>query len=252
MRQRNLCLHMHHGNAHGVIRIKRLLSGHHLIEHDADGIQIAFCIRCAASRLLRADIVNGSDRLIRTGFPVLARKLGNAEVHHLDCAVTQHHNILRLDISVDNALTVCVLERTEDLQDEMHGILPAELSLLLHVLIQRDSVDILHYDKLDPLRKSDIENLNDIRMTEHGNRLGFIAESAQELLVLGKFLLENLDGDGLMIDNIRCTVDICHSALTDPLGDFVSAVQHLADIFVIAIFFHHEPPRRFHPAKLIS
>ena len=89
-------------------------------------------------------------------------------------------------------------------------------------------------------------------MTEHCNRLGFIAESAQEFFILCKLLFQDFDGNGLIIDHIRCAVYIRHAALADPLRDLVAPVELLSDVLVIAIFFHHKPPCRLHSGKTVS
>ena len=74
---------------------------------------------------------------------------GNAEIGHLDAAVPQHHDIVGLDVPMDDAPAVGMAQRLDDLGNEVQGLPPGQLiALALHVLLQRDAVDQLHDDIL--------------------------------------------------------------------------------------------------------
>ena len=139
---------MHNCDSNGVIAVKGLSSREHLIHHSAYGIDIALCVGNASACLLGADIVNASDGLIGSSLALLTGELGNAEIHDLYSAVCEHHYVLRLDVAVNNALVVSVLQSTEDLYNEVDRILPCEDLFLFDVLLQRNTVDILHNDIL--------------------------------------------------------------------------------------------------------
>ena len=65
-----------------------------------------------AAGLLGAYVVYRADNLTRDGFGFKAGKACNTEVHHFDCAVHKQHNVMGLNITVNNTLIVCVLERS--------------------------------------------------------------------------------------------------------------------------------------------
>ena len=155
---------MHHGDGNGVIGIKGLLTGEHLVEHHADRIDVALFVGIVAACLLRADIMHGADRLIGLCAVVLAGKLRNAEVHDLDRAVGEQHDVLRLDVAVYDAAVMRVLECAEHLNDEVDGILPRQHVLGVDILLERDAVDILHDDILESVREIHIVDLDDVRM----------------------------------------------------------------------------------------
>ena len=108
------------------------------------------------------------------GADILPGKPGDAEIGDLDGAVRQQHNVLRLDVTVYDALVVGMLERPQDLDREVDRFLPLDVLLLLDVFLKGDAVDVLHDDILQARAKADIVHLDDVGMGEDGNRLGFI------------------------------------------------------------------------------
>ena len=56
--------------------------------------------------------------------------------------------VLGLDVPVNNATAVGVLERTEDLDDKVYGILPVQHVFAVDVIFQGNAVNVLHDDIL--------------------------------------------------------------------------------------------------------
>ena len=113
----------------------------------------------------------------------------NAEIGDLDSTVFEKHYVLRLDVAVNDALVMSVLKRAENLRCKMHGLLPRYNALLLNILLERDTLDILHNYILELVAVADIINLDYVRMRKHSYRLGLILESAAELLACKELIL---------------------------------------------------------------
>ena len=62
----------------------------------------------SALGLFRRNVVDAAQRFLCQGV-ALAHDPGNAEVHHLDGAVFQHHDVMGLDVPVDDPPAVGVL-----------------------------------------------------------------------------------------------------------------------------------------------
>ncbi|MPM95196.1 hypothetical protein SDC9_142349 [bioreactor metagenome] len=77
----------------------------------------------------RADGLVGHGRCRGVGKP------RNAKVGHLDRAVRQQHDVLRLDIPVDDAALMGMAQGLEHLLREVEGLPPAESPLLLDILL---------------------------------------------------------------------------------------------------------------------
>ena len=119
----------------------------HLIEHDAEGIQVTARVGIEALGLLRCDIVHGADGLTATLFMDILER-GDAEISDLDHVVVRDHDVLRFDVPVDDAMGVRVLQRLADLRGVVQRLSGAEYAVLCHALLERLALDELHDDIL--------------------------------------------------------------------------------------------------------
>ena len=179
-----------------------------------------------------------ADGLIGHRLVLAAGKAGDAEVHHLDGAVRQQHDVLRLDVPVHDALLMGVLQRRQNLCDEVQRLfIRQRLGAVLHIFFQRDAVDILHHDKLELVRHADIVYLYDIGMIQHRNRLGFVFKPPHKILVAAAFLPQDLHRHKAVFQKVGGFVDVGHAAGTDQLLQLVTAVQFFPDQII-----HCSPP----------
>ena len=97
-----------------------------------------------------ADVVDAAHGLFAVLYLVLGPgDAGDAKVHHPQLAVVQQHDVLGLDVPVDDAVAVGVVEGAEDLGDEVDG-LPAGYfaAPLVEVLPEGHALHALHDDIL--------------------------------------------------------------------------------------------------------
>ena len=118
----------------------------------------------------------------------LAHDPGDAKVGDLDGAVLQHHHVMGLDVPVDDAAAVGMLQGFGDLHTEMKGLLPVQHALLFHVLLQGDAVNQLHDNEICIVGGRDVIDLNDIGMAQHRHSLALGVEAAAEFFIPGKFV----------------------------------------------------------------
>ena len=135
------------GDGNGVVALERESPRQHFVEHDARGVDVRARVRAVAPRLLGRHVVHRAERLLRERVGGVG-EAGDAEVSDLDAAVAKHHDVLRLDVAVDDAARMRVRERLHDLRDEVQRLTPVELAALFHILLERDAVDELHDDIL--------------------------------------------------------------------------------------------------------
>ena len=133
------------GHRNGGLSFKGQPPGEHLVKHHAGGINIAAGVRPVAPCLLRGNIVDGAKSLLCQGLGGI-RQTGDAEIGHLHAAVPQDHDVLGLDVPVDDATAVGVAEAPHDLGDEVQRLPPVQLAPLFHILLEGDAVDQLHDD----------------------------------------------------------------------------------------------------------
>ena len=116
------------------VRRKRQLTRQHFKQHHAYRIQAGLFIRFLSPGLLGADIMHRTDCFVRNCRHLAARKTGDAEIHHLNSAVLQKHNVLGLNVPMDDPFVVGVLQRTQDLYSKMHRFFPADNFLLVNIV----------------------------------------------------------------------------------------------------------------------
>ena len=185
-----------------------------------------------------------ADGLVAHRLALGAGQPGNAEVHHLDGAVRQQHDVLGFHIPVDDALGVGVVQRAEHLRGKMHGLLPGErAAALFEVFLQRDAVHIFHNDVLELVRHRHIVHLDDVGMVQNGDGLGLVFETAHQFLVVQKLFFQNLDSHRVAGLGILTPVDVGHAAHADQVANEIPAVQTLADQII-----HVVPPYPPHPS----
>ena len=134
-RQGRLALNLFDGHRNQRVRLKGQLAGEHLKHHDAQRIDVAAGIGEGAAGLLGADVVHRADSLVGDGLGGAAGKAGDAKIGDLDRPVGEQHDILGLDVPVDDSLVVRMLQRPQNLNGEVQRLLPAQHMLLFDIIL---------------------------------------------------------------------------------------------------------------------
>ena len=140
----------------------------HFIQHHTSGINIASGVDMASSCLLRRNIVNRAQSLL--GHCTLDRgnQSGNAKISYLYTSIPQNHDIVRLNVPVDDPPPMGMGKPLHDLGNEMKGLLPVQFPTpLLNILFQGDPIDQFHHNIIrlaGILRAGHIVNRNNVGM----------------------------------------------------------------------------------------
>ena len=221
------------GNRHGRIAVIGRSSGHHFIHHNAQGVDVGTGIHSAALCLFGRDVVDRAQGFFCKGIS-LGHHPGDTEISYLYRAVFQHHNVVGLNVPVDDAPAVGVFQRLCDLHSKVQGLLPVENALLFHVLFQADAVDQLHNDVicLQGHGGGHVVNRNDVGMAEHSDRLAFRVETAAEILVLQIVILQYLDSHKTVESVAACFIYNRHAAGADHFQDLIPVIQQASNILI--------------------
>jgi hypothetical protein len=100
-------------------------AGERPVEHRADGPEIGACVHREPEGLLRGHVrgrpAGGAGLRGQRRGGVAGLDAGDAKIEHLQGAVAQDHQVLGLDIPVDDPFLVGGLEGGEDLLDQLDG-----------------------------------------------------------------------------------------------------------------------------------
>ena len=96
---------------------------------------------------------------------LLLGQLRQSEVQDFDQSITAHHDVLRLDVAMDDPRLMCCGQRGSHLFGDIEHF--ADLHRpALHALSQRLAFDKLGGDEVRPVRLADLINREDVRMVE--------------------------------------------------------------------------------------
>ncbi len=219
------------GHGHGAVALEGQAACEHLIQHHTGGVDVGAGVDTVAPRLLRGNIVHGAQRLLGQRLPGVGQTR-NAEIGHLHAAVPQHHDVLGLDIPVDDAPAVGVAQSAHDLGDEVQRLPPVHAPAALHVLLQGNAVDQLH-DDIFPVRVGGhVVDRHDVGVAQLGDRLGFVVEPAAEVGVVRQIAFQYFDGHKAVQPVAPCLIHVGHAAGADQLQYFVAIVQHFSDVLI--------------------
>ena len=121
------------GNRHGRIPVKRHTSRHHLIHHNTEGIDIALAVHKSVACLLRRRIVHGSHHIGTDRVAACCAR--DTEICYFYFSFCGNNNILRLDVTVDNALAVRRLDASSHLDGNADCLLKGKLAFFLNICL---------------------------------------------------------------------------------------------------------------------
>ena len=147
--------------------------------------------------------------------------LRQSEVEQLHARLRQHH-VAGLQIAVDDALPVRLVESVGDLDAEAERLIERQRALRQPVR-ERLALEILHDEILDFALASDVVQRADVRMREGGDRLRLAFEPLARLGRRGQPARQHLDGDGPVEPGVERLVDLAHSSGADQAEDPIPA-----------------------------
>ena len=108
----------------------------------------------AVFRLLGSEVVCGAQHLFvmllgQAPFLVIIASEGQAEIEDLDGPLDIENQVCRLDVAVDKALIMGVLQAEGSLTDVFHRLTHGQHALFLDLLLKVDALDVIQHDVPD-------------------------------------------------------------------------------------------------------
>ena len=201
---------MSQGHSHRIVPLKGNLPRNHLIQGDAERINIAALIAVPASGLLRGNVVNRTHgcRIHRLGGDCL----GNPKIRHLHLSIPGNDNILRLNIPVHNVMAVSRRNARRHLDGNADGLLVLQAALLFDIALEGDPLDQLHDNVVKRFFLHNVVDADNVRMGQPGRCLGLHPEFINERPVKGEFLFQYLNGNQAVQGMALGLIDHRHAA----------------------------------------
>ena len=129
-------------------------------------------------------------------------------------------DVLGLDVAVDDAVAVGVVERVGDVRRDAHRLVHAELGLAVELRAERLAVDERHDVVEEPVRRARVEERKDVRVLER-RRGGDLVHEPLGAEHRGELGLEHLHRHAPPVAEVLGEVDRGHAALPELAVDAI-------------------------------
>ncbi len=206
-----------------LARVERL-AGQQPIERAAQGIDVRPVIgRVGVLGLLGGHVVAGAHHLaaggeaVRSGGRSFQRRVdaGQPHVENLHRAVAVQKQIGGLDVAVNDALLVRVLQPPGRLHHTIDRLPHRQRALRLDDLAQIVAVDVLHHEKVDALGLARVVGGDDVGMLQPGRGPNLAAEPADRVGRLHRLRRQDLQGHDPLHRAVAGLEDLPHPARAD-------------------------------------
>ena len=144
------------------------MPGEHLVEDDAEAVEIGARVERLALRLLGTHVVRRAAQHAGARAAVAGQQAARqAEVDEHHAAVVAQHDVRRLQIAMDDAGLVHHLERARDFLEEGDGLVGGQR--ILQARLEVAAGEIFHREVFDALVDAVVEQVDDRRMIERGD-----------------------------------------------------------------------------------
>ena len=202
------------GNLEGLLARERLLAGEHLVEHNAERVDVTAGIRHTTRDEFGGEVCDRAEQCI-AGCGIRVGRPGQPEVADLNSAVIGKQHIFRLQVAVDNAVLVRCGEAGKDRLHDVHRLHRGEHLVLLEQVAQGDSWQVLHYQVCRFAILSLVVNIHDVRMCQPGSRPGFLDEAGLVLVIVGEVTVHDLERNAAFEAQVGGQIYGGHTAARD-------------------------------------
>ena len=202
------------------------------VEHDAERVDVRAAVEGPRGDLLGREVGDGPHERARLGEARLGGGVGEAEVHHAHAHaraafLARDHDVGGLDVAVNDAARVAVVEGLGDLDADVHDLAEAQ-RLVADESQQGRPPDQRHDEEERPLVSAEIVDRDDRRVVHLGDQLRLALEA---LFELGRQIArrDELDGDLAVEQRVARAVDDAHAAAAELPEDLVAVGELRAD-----------------------
>ena len=145
-------------------------------------------------------------------------------------AAVVEQNVLRLDVAVHHARTVCGSKTIQRFADDTQRFTNAERALLVHFVAQIHAVNILHDEVVKTVEFAGVIHLHDMRIGDGGRGACLAVETLHELVTvrpLSQLRMHDFDGDSAPQALVYRLVHRGHAAIGDSADDPIPAFDDL-------------------------
>ena len=211
-----------------VLAVVRHVSGQALVGHDAQAVDVAPAVGILRSGLFGAHVVRRPDGHPGPGELLRARGLGDAEVGEHALPELVEHDVVGLDVAMDDPAPGRIAEGGSGLDQHPADFARGEPAPLREDRRQRAAAQELHHEVDDPARLPDAIDGDDVGMLELRTEARLALEPLDEVGVEGEGERQHLHRHLALELKVARPVDERHAAAAQLGEDLVLGGQRLA------------------------
>ena len=211
---------------HGV-GLEGYLAGEHLVENDAQGKQVGPGIDPPALGLLRRHVSRRAHQHAGLRHAVHFHRPRQPEVHHRDPAAAVYHDVLRLEVAVNDALGMGRFQGAGHLPHYTEAFIVGGPSLLEQGS-EVPPLDELHGDELEALGHAQVINADDVLVGDLAGQDQLLLEAREDLGIAGQFGADDLHRQQAVQLAVPGLVDRPHAAFPEHLENLITVGQQAA------------------------
>ena len=208
-----------------VLAVEGDVAREHLVEDDAERVDVGLAVDVVAQRLLGRDVVGRAEHAAVGGQAVVAQRAGDAEVGDLGRALGVEQDVLRLDVAVHDLVRVRAAERAGDLDRVGQRLVDRQPAEPADAVLERLALDVLEDDVGPVLVLAGVDHAHDVRVRELRDRPRLAPEALQLVGVGGHLPVQELDGDPAFEVDVEGLIDGRHPAGADLGVEPVAAAE---------------------------
>ena len=204
----------------GRLAVERTGVGEEFVERHAEREDVRARVDAIllALGLLRRHVVRRAGDLSSDGERRQTLLPRQTEVGQHRAPVRAHEHVRRLDVPVDHAVLVGVVESVRNLRDDTDhrlDVLPAETGALRDQLVERLTLDVLHREVLGRTLGPDREHVDDARVLEPARRGRLLAKPRERPRATGHIVEQDLEGHASIEGCLPGLVHHAHATAAD-------------------------------------
>ncbi len=146
---------------------------------------------------------------------------------HLHVAIGLHHDVLRLDVAMNDVLVMGNGERLADLSADFSSLALIDGAALLNGGFQIRSADEFHDDIVGAVVLTPIVHVDDVGALQVRCGSGLLAEALGKRGIGCKLGQHHLYGHDASEREVLCAIDFSHAADADTVFNLVTAAEDL-------------------------
>src|ERR1017187_2243084 len=219
----------------------RQIAGGELVQNQSNRKQIRAEVEFFRSRLFRRHVSRSAEQRTDSrksggsfdaaGWRGLREKRRSfhgacqTEIHHRRTALLVDHDVLRLQVAMNNALPVSSRQTVADLQHDFRGFPGGQLAAIIQELAEFLALDVLHADETHAVGNGEIINSDRVAVRDLLREHQLLAEALQDFRTASQLWANHFQRHDTVHLFVVSLKHGPHAAFAERFQDFVAATQ---------------------------